>query len=419
MVALEATVSATGYIALACLIGQLVAAGFLLPKGEPKELRRSLIAWALISLLVFLGVSVLALFVQGAKIQRGLPSIELLWRYLTMAQSGKVWLARETYGAVLALCMCALAQKESSRNTIRIVVFFALPLLASRSLTSHAVAVREDRLLAVTSDALHLVVTALWAGGLVALWCVFRLAAKQRNQSLTWMEEIVKRFSRLAVASVVLLAVTGLYQSWVHVGGLQALVNTDYGKILLLKLLLFSLMLGFGALNFLSTRRLLASGVRQNENDQAASKITLRRIGFESFIGLLIFSATGLLTMLPPGVHAVHRTATPISPSNSLTAQQTTKRYASPEGASVKILSPATGQVFAGDKVPLRIDLTKGSHGHHVHAYIDGELMGMFQSKAGTLNGLTPGRHLLELRVVAEDHQTELDAFDRVEFMVK
>ncbi|HEY3168517.1 MAG TPA: CopD family protein, partial [Candidatus Binatia bacterium] len=342
-----------------------------------------------------------------------------LSRYLTMAQSGKVWLARETYGAALALCMCALAQRQPSRNTIRIVAFFTLPLLASRSLTSHAVAVREDRLLAVTSDALHLVVTALWAGGLVAVWCVFRLAAKQRNQSLTWMEEVVKRFSRLAVASVVLLTVTGLYQSWVHVGGLQALVNTDYGKILLLKLLLFSLMLGFGALNFISTRRLLASGVRQNENGQAASKITLRRIGVESFIGLLIFSATGLLTMLPPGVHAVHRTGAAISSSDSLTAQQTTKRYAPPEGAGVKILSPATGQVFATDKVPLRFNLTRGNRGHHVHAYVDGELMGMFQSKAGTLNGLKPGRHLLELRVVAEDHQTELDAFDRVEFMVK
>jgi len=45
--------------------------------------------------------------------------------------------------------------------------------------------------------------------------------------------------------------------------------------------------------------------------------------------------------------------------------------------------------------------------------------MGMFEGKAGTLNGLKPGRHTLELRVVAADHQSELDAFDRVEFMVK
>jgi hypothetical protein len=35
------------------------------------------------------------------------------------------------------------------------------------------------------------------------------------------------------------------------------------------------------------------------------------------------------------------------------------------------------------------------------------------------LNGITPGHHVLELRVVAEDHQTELDASDRIEFVVK
>ena len=69
--------------------------------------------------------------------------------------------------------------------------------------------------------------------------------------------------------------------------------------------------------------------------------------------------------------------------------------------------------------MPLKFTLTKGKRGEHVHAYIDGELMGMFESKQGTLNGIVPGRHILELRVVAEDHQTELDAADRVEFIVK
>ncbi|MBI2533664.1 MAG: hypothetical protein HYW03_15830 [Deltaproteobacteria bacterium] len=45
--------------------------------------------------------------------------------------------------------------------------------------------------------------------------------------------------------------------------------------------------------------------------------------------------------------------------------------------------------------------------------------MGMFESDKGTLNGINPGKHTLELRVVAEDHQTELDAIDKVEFAVK
>ncbi len=72
-----------------------------------------------------------------------------------------------------------------------------------------------------------------------------------------------------------------------------------------------------------------------------------------------------------------------------------------------------------GDEVPLKFNFTRGKRGEHVHAYVDGELMGMFESKQGTLNGIAPGRHTLELRVVAADHQTELDARDRVEFFVK
>jgi hypothetical protein len=133
---------------------------------------------------------------------------------------------------------------------------------------------------------------------------------------------------------------------------------------------------------------------------------------------LLIFCATGLLTILPPGVHAVHQTAAAITPPVAPTDSKIAK-YDPAQGASVKILSPKNEDVIAGDKVAIQFSLTKGKRGHHVHAYIDGELMGMFQSQVGTLNGLKPGRHVLQLRVVAEDHQTELDASDRIEFMVK
>ena len=89
------------------------------------------------------------------------------------------------------------------------------------------------------------------------------------------------------------------------------------------------------------------------------------------------------------------------------------------EGASVKILAPKKGEVVKGDQVPLQFKLVKGRQGSHVHAYVDGELMGMFQSEKGTLTGIKPGTHTLELRVVAKDHVTELKATDRVQFVVK
>jgi hypothetical protein len=89
------------------------------------------------------------------------------------------------------------------------------------------------------------------------------------------------------------------------------------------------------------------------------------------------------------------------------------------EGASVKIISPTAGQVIKGDKVPLQFKLTKGKRGEHVHVYVDGEMMGMFKTEKGTLNGLKPGQHTLELRVATADHNTELAATDKVTFTTK
>ena len=89
------------------------------------------------------------------------------------------------------------------------------------------------------------------------------------------------------------------------------------------------------------------------------------------------------------------------------------------QGASVKIVSPRAGQAIKGNAVPLEFKMTKGKIGEHVHAYVDGELVGMFQGSKGTLNGIKPGPHTLELRVVTGDHKTELNATDKVLFTSK
>jgi hypothetical protein len=88
-------------------------------------------------------------------------------------------------------------------------------------------------------------------------------------------------------------------------------------------------------------------------------------------------------------------------------------------GASVKILSPKPAQVFSGDEIPLELKMVNGKIGTHVHAYVDGELMGMFDTEKGTLTGVKPGQHTLEVRVVTADHKTELKATDTVRFTVK
>ena len=173
MVSLEAIVSGISYVVLAMLLGALVSAGFLLPAGEPKELRQKLLCAAVYLVVLFLLIALVSLLIQGAKLRQGaMPSSDVLFRYLTMTQSGKVWLVREAYGAALAFVIFWLARNAASVKSIRLVFFLVLPLVASRSFTSHAVAAKTDTMVVVAADSVHLIATGLWGGGLRALFWI-------------------------------------------------------------------------------------------------------------------------------------------------------------------------------------------------------------------------------------------------------
>ncbi|EST37526.1 hypothetical protein N566_12540 [Streptomycetaceae bacterium MP113-05] len=90
---------------------------------------------------------------------------------------------------------------------------------------------------AMPVDVLHLLAAAVWLGGLATL------AATLRSGTGAIPRTAVHRFSRLAPASVAVLAVTGSYQSWRQVGSWSALTGTDYGRLLLVKLALIGALL--------------------------------------------------------------------------------------------------------------------------------------------------------------------------------
>ncbi|MFD3309902.1 copper resistance CopC/CopD family protein [Streptomyces sp. NPDC058694] len=83
--------------------------------------------------------------------------------------------------------------------------------------------------LAMTSSVLHLLAMAVWLGGLAAL-----LTTLHRSEALLSAASVA-RFSRLAFASVAVLVVTGVYQSWRGLGSWDALFDTSYGQILVAK----------------------------------------------------------------------------------------------------------------------------------------------------------------------------------------
>ncbi|MFJ4469734.1 copper resistance CopC/CopD family protein [Streptomyces sp. NPDC089424] len=112
---------------------------------------------------------------------------------------------------------------------------------------------------AMTSSVLHLLAMAVWLGGLTALLTVLYRAP----QDLT--PAAVTRFSRLALASVAVLTVTGVYQSWRGLGSWDTLTGTTYGRILLGKVAAVALLLAAAGFSRRWTRRWAEAGPARAE----------------------------------------------------------------------------------------------------------------------------------------------------------
>jgi hypothetical protein len=137
-------------------------------------------------------------------------------------------------------------------------------------------------------------------------------------------------------------------------------------------------------------------------------------------VALLSLVALTLYAGIPPAAQEHHgqtkNVDAPMKHSESMSPKSSLKPA---QGASVKIISPKSGQIIKGDSIALEFQMKKGKIGEHVHAYVDGEMAGMFKTQKGTLTGIKPGKHTLELRVATGDHNTELDATDKISFTTK
>ena len=119
--------------------------------------------------------------------------------------------------------------------------------------------------IAMPVDVLHLLAVAAWLGGLATL-----LVALYRVPDLA--VGAVRRFSRLAFGSVVVLAATRLYQSWRQVGSWSALTGTRYGQLLLIKVALVAVLVGVAWISRRWTGRMLESRGRAGDDAQGEGR---------------------------------------------------------------------------------------------------------------------------------------------------
>ena len=174
-------------------------------------------------------------------------------------------------------------------------------LLLGRSMVSHA-AVESGGLgvISVALDFVHLASASLWTGGLISLLVgVFLLRRLEAPPEVTG--RVISRFSNLALISVGLIGVTGLYNAWLEVGSIQAFVDTSYGQVLLIKMGLLVPLLLLATANLLGARLGLVGSLRDHAGEFTGR--VSRRLGLlvqgEVSFALMIFLMTALLANLP------------------------------------------------------------------------------------------------------------------------
>ncbi len=222
---------------------------------------------------------------------------------LALTQFGAMAQIRLALAILLAISLAF----DGSRWGRWFALVAAPALTVSAAWTGHAASTPHGLGYAhLVSDALHLSAASAWIGGLLPL--VLVLHAIRQDRPLAWPPPelvTVRRFSALGVASVAALMISGAINSWILVGSFRGLILTVYGRVLMLKIAVFAIMLAVAAVNRLCLTPELASAPGGGVQQEALRRLTRNTI-IEIALGLLVFAIVGLLGTLHPAAHLVH-----------------------------------------------------------------------------------------------------------------
>ena len=198
-------------------------------------------------------------------------------------------------GVLTALAGFAAARR-GSRAGWAVAALGAAALAFSPALSGHAASASRLTVLAVLADTAHVIGAGGWLGSLLfvvaaGIPAALRLPEGERGPAVA---DVVNAFSPTALVFAGLAAATGVFAAWLHLDQVSALWQTSYGRTLLLKLAILSVVAGTGAYNWLRVKPALG-------NVEGARRIR-RSASVELAVGVLVLIVTAVLVATPPAM---------------------------------------------------------------------------------------------------------------------
>lgn len=303
-----ATLSVAGAVFFIVLVAEpALRRSAAAPRIAVLRKRLALIAW--ISLIVAV-LSAVPWLIIVAESMSGQPLGELyaqgvLGTVLTQTDFGRDWLLRIVLACGLGgLFVHFLSVEGAGARALQIVTAIAAAAYAGGlAWSGHAIGGQGvEGVLHPAADVLHLLAAAAWVGGLAPLALLLTMTLAD-STALALARAATRRFSNLGIASVATLLVSGVVNSWYLVGSIRALTDTDYGRLLMIKVVLFLVMIGIAAVNWSRLTPKLGQEVDISVAQRARRHLR-RNAAIEAALGTAIILIVAVLGTLPPASHA-------------------------------------------------------------------------------------------------------------------
>jgi copper resistance protein D len=280
----------------------------------------SLIAWISLAFALLSGVTWLVLTAASMSGQTVADAAapDVLWTVLSQTDFGNAWLIRFALACAIAAVLVPLLGSRSARPAWlkTAAVILSAAFVGALAWAGHAIGGQGvEGVLHPAADVLHLIAAAAWLGTLVPLALLLGLAENDAA-ALATARAATLRFSTLGVITVGTLLCTGLVNTWYLVGSAPALTGTDYGRLLLVKIGLFLIMVTIASVNRLElTDRLIDDSNLAAVSD--ARRKLRRNAVVEASIGAAIIAIVSLLGVLPPASHSHHHVSESSLPADA------------------------------------------------------------------------------------------------------
>lgn len=268
----------------------LLSVGWMIARTDLKYVMRLSSLFAILGLL-----GIILELPLAAMIQRGTApeSLSGLWADISNLQSS-VLTAGSLGILFVILASITLAKTRSDQSDWRLSSGFLVGALLTIILSGHTQS-RDPVWLMMILDSVHIIVAALWLGGIVLL--AQGLRHRWEGEAFRTPESsarVVVGFSTLAGYTAGIVALSGVVMAILILDSFAALYKTDYGRTLLIKVGMVGVVALLAAVN----RYALIPGIRQTMPQ-------LRRlVTWELVFLVLVVGATGVLVQQDPNIEA-------------------------------------------------------------------------------------------------------------------